>query len=40
VDVVVIGGGHCGLVMSQALSQRAVDHAVFSGSLHTTPAAT
>jgi putative flavoprotein involved in K+ transport len=28
VDVVVIGGGHCGLAMSHALSQRSVDHVV------------
>ncbi len=28
VDVVVIGGGHCGLAMSRALSQRSVDHVV------------
>ncbi len=27
-DVVVIGGGHCGLAMSQALSRRSVDHVV------------
>ena len=27
-DVVVIGGGHCGLAMSHALSQRSVDHVV------------
>jgi putative flavoprotein involved in K+ transport len=27
-DVVVIGGGHCGLAMSHALSQRGVDHVV------------
>lgn len=28
VDVVVIGGGHCGLAMSHALAQRSVDHVV------------
>jgi putative flavoprotein involved in K+ transport len=28
VDVIVIGGGHCGLAMSQALTQRSVDHVV------------
>jgi len=28
VDVVVVGGGHSGLAMSQALSQRSVDHVV------------
>jgi len=28
VDVVIIGGGHCGLAMSHALSQRSVDHVV------------
>ena len=28
VDVVVIGGGHCGLAMSHALSRRCVDHVV------------
>jgi putative flavoprotein involved in K+ transport len=28
VDVVVIGGGHCGLAMSHALSQRSIDHVV------------
>jgi len=28
VDVVVIGGGHCGLAMSHALSRRSVDHVV------------
>ncbi len=28
VDVVVIGGGHCGLAMSHALLQRSVDHVV------------
>jgi len=28
VDVVVIGGGHSGLAMSQALAQRSVDHVV------------
>lgn len=28
VDVVVVGGGHCGLAMSHALSQRSVDHVV------------
>ena len=28
VDVVVIGGGHCGLAMSHALAQRGVDHVV------------
>jgi len=28
VDVVVIGGGHCGLAMSHVLSQHAVDHVV------------
>src|ERR1043165_1929741 len=27
-DVVVIGGGHCGLAMSHALSQRSVEHVV------------
>jgi putative flavoprotein involved in K+ transport len=27
-DVVVIGGGHCGLAMSHALSRRSVDHVV------------
>jgi putative flavoprotein involved in K+ transport len=27
-DVVVIGGGHCGLAMSHALSQRSIDHVV------------
>ena len=28
IDVVVIGAGHCGLAMSQALTQRAIDHVV------------
>lgn len=28
VDVVVIGGGHCGLAMSRALTQRSIDHVV------------
>lgn len=28
VDVVVIGGGHCGLAMSHALSQRGIEHVV------------
>jgi putative flavoprotein involved in K+ transport len=28
VDTIVIGGGHCGLAMSQALSQRGIGHAV------------
>ncbi|WP_395703867.1 NAD(P)-binding domain-containing protein [Aquabacterium sp.] len=28
VDVVIVGAGHCGLAMSQALTQRAVDHVV------------
>jgi len=27
-DVIVVGGGHCGLVMSRALTQRGIDHAV------------
>ena len=27
-DVVIIGGGHCGLAMSHALAQRGVDHVV------------
>ena len=28
VDVVVVGGGHCGLAMSHALEQRSIDHVV------------
>lgn len=28
VDVVVVGGGHCGLAMSHALSQRSIEHVV------------
>lgn len=28
VDVVIVGGGHCGLAMSHALSQRGVEHVV------------
>lgn len=28
VDVVVIGGGHCGLAMSRALTQRSIEHLV------------
>ncbi|MDM0117736.1 NAD(P)-binding domain-containing protein [Variovorax sp. J22R133] len=28
VDVVVVGGGHCGLAMSRALSQRSIEHIV------------
>lgn len=28
VDVVVVGGGHCGLAMSHVLAQRAIDHVV------------
>jgi putative flavoprotein involved in K+ transport len=28
IDVIVVGGGHCGLAMSRALSQRSIEHVV------------